>query len=464
MSPASPDGGSFRDRSGRVFHCDDRIYRTVMPSAQQDFDFVRSTGLIDKLVGKGQLVAETRVACDVLGDAATDAIYVLEHPKLPFISYPYEWSFQALKTAALLQVDIILAALEHGVTLSDATAYNVQFQGAHPVFIDGLSFRRYIDGEYWNAHRQFCDQFLNPLLLQSIIGVPHNAWYRGSLEGINAEQLNDILPWYRKLSWGVLTNVVMQARLQNSSRSDDSALRRAESRKLPLAGYKEILGGMRRLVSRLEPRGVRSTDWQGYADDNSYRAEEQTAKRAFVARFVNTVAPDMLWDMGCNTGDYSVASLQAGARRVVGFDFDHNAVDSAFRRAATNALDFLPLVLDAVNPSPAQGWAQSERQGLRQRSDADALLALALVHHLVIGKNVPLADVVDWLIGLAPQGVIEFVEKSDPMVQQLLRLRTDIFDDYNSQTFEAHLRRRAQIVKSEQVSASGRQLYWYRRD
>ena len=464
MSQARPDRASFRDRSGRVFHFEDRIFRTVMPPAREDFDFVRSTGLVDELVAKSLLVAETIVAPDALGDAAAGADYVIEHPKLPFISYPYEWSFEALKSAALLQLDVHLAALDRGVTLSDATAYNIQFLGTRAVFIDSLSFRRYVDGEYWSAHRQFCDQFLNPLLLQSALGVPHNAWYRGSLQGISAEQLSDLLPWYRKLSWGVFTNVVMQARLQNQTRANDKALRRAESRKLPLIAYKELLGGMRRMVARLQPKRTRETDWQGYADGHSYAASEEAAKREFVAGFAGSVAPAMLWDIGCNTGDYSIAALEAGAHHVVGFDFDHNAVDAAFRRASSAGLDFLPLVVDAVNPSPAQGWAQAERQGLMQRGTADALLALALVHHLAIGSNVPLHDVLRWLVGLAPQGLIEFVQKSDPMVQQLLRLREDIFDDYDQQNFETCLESHAHIVKSQQVSDTGRRLYWYRRD
>ena len=464
MGQARPDRGSFRDRSGRVYHYEDSIFRTVMPPASDDFEFVRSTGLIDEFVSKGQLVAESRVDANVLGDVAIGADYVLEHPKVPFISYPYEWSFEALKNAALLHLDIQLAALERGVTLSDATAYNVQFRGAKPVFIDSLSFRRYADGEYWTGHRQFCDQFLNPLLLQATLGIPYNAWYRGSLEGISAEHLSDILPWHKKLSWGVFTNVEMQARLQNKTRSDDSAIRRAESRKLPLAGFIELLRGMRRLVNRLDPKRARTTDWEGYADDNSYGDDEQRAKREFVAEFIKDVSPRMLWDLGCNTGDYSIAALEAGARRVVGFDFDHNAVDIAFRRSKSRGLDFLPLVIDAVNPSPGQGWAQAERQGLAQRRGANALLALALIHHLAIGKNIPLVDSLDWLVELAPQGIIEFVQKTDPMVQKLLRLRADVFDDYDQQTFEVHLGRRARIVRSQQVSDAGRRLYWYRRD
>jgi ribosomal protein L11 methylase PrmA len=433
-----------------------------MPVARDDFDFVRSTGLIDALVSSGRLVAEEQVDVSVLGDVG--AAYVLEHPKLPFISYPYEWPFGALKDAALLQLDIHLAALEHGVSLSDASAYNVQFLGARPIFIDSLSFRRYLDGEFWTAHRQFCDQFLNPLLLQSILGVPYNAWYRGSLEGIDAEALNDVLPWYSKMRWGVLTNVVMQAGLQRKSRADDGALRRAQAKKLPLVGYKELLGSMRRFVSKLAPRHGHDTDWQRYADDNSYQAEERKAKTRFVSEFVEKTNPRMLWDMGCNSGDYSVAALEAGASRAIGFDFDYKAANAAYGRAADNKLEFTPLVLDAANPSPGQGWSQAERAGLEERRSADALLALALVHHLAIGKNVPMADVLDWLIGLAPTGVIEFVQKTDPMVQELLRLREDIFEDYGQEAFEFCLGERARIVRAETVSAAGRRLYWYSRD
>ncbi len=463
MAAACPDSGSFRDRSGRIYHRGDRIFRTVMPPAVDDHRFVRDSGLIDELVASGGLIAETPVDAEVLDGAAADASVVLEHPKLAFVSYPYEWSFGALKAAALLHLDVHLAALERGVTLSDATAYNVQFSGSRPVFIDALSFRRYVDGEYWSGHRQFCDQFLNPLLLRALFGIPHNAWYRGALEGIGAEQINDLLPWYRKLRWNLFTHVVLQARLQRGTAADDAALTRAEARKLPLIGYQQILHGLRRWIAALEPRDRGATVWQGYADDNSYRSEEETAKRRFVAEFVTAEAPGTLWDVGCNTGDYSRLALESGAKRVIGFDFDPNAVEAAFERARADKQDFLPLVMDAVNPSPGQGWQQSERKGLTERADADAVVALALIHHLAIGKNIPFDQAVDWLVGLAPVGVIEFVQKTDPMVLRLLRLREDIFVDYDQQIFETLLAARARIEKVEQISAQGRRLYWYRR-
>ncbi|MBL8709364.1 MAG: class I SAM-dependent methyltransferase, partial [Rhodospirillaceae bacterium] len=187
-------------------------------------------------------------------------------------------------------------------------------------------------------------------------------------------------------------------------------------------------------------------------------------KQGFVAEMVAAVRPEKLIDLGCNTGDYSKLALQAGAASVIGFDFDLGALDRAFARAQGERLNFLPLWLDAANPSSDQGWAQGERKGFAARARADALLALALVHHLAIGRNIPLAQVVDWLIDIAPQGIIEFVPKSDPMVRQLLSLRADIFADYTEAVFRAAVERRARIRRAHAVAEGGRLLLWYERD
>ncbi len=183
MTAVRPDTGSFRDPKGRIFHRDDRVFRTIMARAAADFEFVRSSGLMGELVDKGLAVAADPVDPGVIGSHASGASFVVEHPRLAFVSYPYEWSFSALKAAALLHLEVQRKALDHGVTLSDATAYNVHFEGPRPIFIYWLSFRRYQDGEFWLGHRQFCEQFLAPLLLRAILGVPHNAWYRGNQEG-----------------------------------------------------------------------------------------------------------------------------------------------------------------------------------------------------------------------------------------------------------------------------------------
>ena len=184
-------------------------------------------------------------------------------------------------------------------------------------------------------------------------------------------------------------------------------------------------------------------------------------KKAFVSQFVNSVRPGILWDIGCNSGDMSAVALEAGAASVVGFDFDPGALDAAFAHARDCKLNFLPLYQDVTNPSPGQGWRQAERNGLAERRNADALLGLAVIHHLAIGRNIPLPDILDWVIGLAPRGVVEFVPKDDPMVQRMLLLREDIFDDYAYETFRSLLSDRASIIGEETVSSSGRVLVRY---
>lgn len=462
---AKPEPGSFRDPSGRVYKRDGRIFRTVMPPAVEDFEFVRSTGLLERMARDGRVVLAEEVSADLLGEEAAGACYVLEHPRLPFISYPYEWSFPALKAAALLQLDIYLEALESGVTLSDASAYNIQFIGARAIFIDVLSFRRYREGEFWIAHRQFCEQFVNPLLLRAMAGVSHNAWYRGSPQGILTLDLARLLPLWRKLQPKVLTHVVLQASLQRMAVKGIGAVKASvfKQASLPLPTFRRMLRKLRSWIAGLEPGGGRETLWRNYAVEHSYSSDEVRRKAGFVKAFNVATRPALLWDLGCNTGDYAVAALENGAGYVVGFDIDQGALEAAFDRAASGDLPFLPLFFDAANPPPDQGWAERERAGLHARAEADGILALALLHHLVIGHNLPLVEVVAWIIDLAPAGVIEFVPKADPMVQRMLALRADIFPHYTEESFLAAVEARARVVRTETISATGRKLVWFDR-
>jgi ribosomal protein L11 methylase PrmA len=418
--------------------------------------------LLPALIADNRVIGIEEVPADTL-DGVADCRYVLEHPALPFVSYPYEWSFSALRAAALLQLDLITEALEHDVMLSDASAYNVQFRGAQPVFIDALSFRPYRDGEYWLAHQQFCNQFLNPLLLTALGGIGFNAWFRGNFEGVRSEDLARLLPWYRKLSWRVMTHVTLLVKLQaGSERKTTARLDAARARRLPKTSLAHMVTGLRRWIVGLSPPGAKDSPWRDYESDNSYDADATDLKQAFTSRFTAAVKPSVLWDIGCNTGFYAETALQAGAATVIGFDTDAGAVEAAFARAENKQLAFLPLLLDAADPSPGQGWRGRERKSLQGRAGADGLIAYAIVHHLSIGRNIPLSDVVAWLIELAPQGVIEFVEKQDPMVQQMLRLRDDIFSDYHRDAFMAAIRDHAEIVDVCEVIEDRRVLVWYR--
>lgn len=449
------DLGSFRDPKGQVYNFNNRILRAVFSSAVADYEYVRSTRLLEKLITAGQLLPEERIDADILHTVAPDARYVLEHPRLPFVSYPYEWSFAALQTAARFHLELQLQALEHGVTLSDASAYNVQFRGAKPVFIDHLAFCRYQPGSIWYGYRQFCQQFLNPLLLRAYLGVPSNGMYRSSLEGISPVELRRLLPLYRKVQPKVFMHVVLQSSLQKNSNEETAKV--MQKINLPLSGFRNLLQSLLTWITKLTPKDQPATIWQHYSKQHPGTIE----KKALVAEFIARIQPRLVYDLGCNTGEYAKLALVSGAKTIIGFDSDHGALEQAFEQASVGNLDFLPLYMDLANPSPSQGWMETERIGLIGRGPADAILGLALIHHLAIMRNIPLAQITDWLLQLAPQGLVEFVPKSDPMVQELLRLRADIFPDYSQDYFLNCLRKKAEIVKVVSVTHTGRSLIWY---
>ena len=449
--------GSFRDPAGYVFEQGGEFFRAVTSFGAPDYKATRDAGIFAEFSKKGWLVP---IAEEIVG--ASDTPYLLKIDRIPWITYPYEWSFELLKAAALFHLDLHLDLLARGFTLSDATAYNVQFVGPKPLFIDHLSIRPYRDGEFWTGHRQFCEQFLNPLLLRAYVGRPHNAWYRGSMEGISVADMAAIMPNRRKLSWNVLTNVVLQNRFQAGTSSDATKISVRE-RRLPKQALVAMLRQLRKWISSLNPGDKQKTVWADYALTNTYSDVERDAKHRFVAEYVRDVKPTTVVDLGCNTGEYSERALASGAESVIGFDYDVQALDHAYRRTVDKGLNLLPLFLDARNPSPNQGWMGKERTGFGERVRAEGLLALAFEHHLAIAHNVPLDQLATWLVSIAPTGVIEFVPKTDPTVQKMLALRDDIFRRYETSEFERALAPVAEVIRTEVVSKSGRILFQYRR-
>lgn len=453
--------GSFRDPSGHIICLNDRIFRTVSKGAENQYR--ESRDMLALLVEEGRLVKFEEREPSELGLSPDQYPVLLEHPVIHPWSMPYEWSFALLRDAALFHLNLHLDLLDHGFTLSDASAYNVQFIGPEPIFIDHLSIRRYQEGEFWLGHKQFCEQFLNPLLLRAYLDVAPNAWFRGNLEGISTPDMAKTLPLSAKLNWCVLTNVILPAQFQKGSTSDKAARKNLKDRQLPLAGFRSLLRQLRSLIEKLRPANTSATTWANYATTTTYGDQEMSNKKSFVADFIRSAQARDVIDLGCNTGDYSKVCLQAGASKVTGFDFDQQSLDKAHERAKREKLDFLALFLDARNPSPSQGWLQAERPGFAERFTADAVIALAFEHHLTIAHNAPISDVINWITRLAPHGIIEFVPKSDPTIQKMLALREDIFPEYTKDNFEKILTSRTVVDGVQEISASGRVLYAFHR-
>ncbi|MEX2245406.1 MAG: class I SAM-dependent methyltransferase [Dehalococcoidia bacterium] len=459
--PPIIEPGSFRDPAGGVVLQGGRVFRYFSGTAGTEFLRLLDAPWFGELIRAGGVVESwplARAQAPALYALAPEITAVVEHPRIPFVSYAYEWPFQMLRAAALHQLEVTSRALANGHMVKDATPYNVQFTGTRPVFLDAGSFERHTAGEGWRAYAQFCRMFLNPLYLQAYGGIAFQPWLRSSLEGIDTDTVRGLLPLRAKLRWAVFMDVVLQSVLNRRFAKNERALRSLANRTIPDDVVRGMLARMTRTVERTR-RGRGSSAWVDYEQTKAhYSAEADAYKEAYVRRTMERDRPGTVLDLGCNTGQFSL--IAAGlADHVVAVDSDEASVDALFLRARASHPNILPLVMDLTNPSPDQGWAQAERRGFAQRAEADLALCLALIHHVAISGNVPFGRFVDWLASVARTAIVEFVPKSDPMVERLLFTRKDVYAGYTQKHFEAALAGRFTIVERSALPAGGRVLY-----
>ena len=157
--------GSFRDPAGKIYYKDNRVFRKLSVEGVKRFQELKDSDIITLSIKEGFLIGTKEIHDQIIEKSNLELI--LEHDKIPYVSYPYEWSFSQLKDAAIFHLNFHLFLLKNNATLIDASAYNVQFIGSELKFIDVLSIQKYKEGEYWKGHKQFCENFLNPLILKS---------------------------------------------------------------------------------------------------------------------------------------------------------------------------------------------------------------------------------------------------------------------------------------------------------
>ncbi|HSQ34623.1 MAG TPA: class I SAM-dependent methyltransferase [Candidatus Binatia bacterium] len=454
MSPA--DGrvpGSFRDPNGFVFRHQGRLYRQIGRPYRQEYEQLIGSGLYRELSAGGLLIRHEEVGPE---HACSPDFHVIIRPALvPFISYPYEWAFGQLRDAALLTLKIQKLALEHGMSLKDASAYNIQYVQGKPLLIDTLSFETYAEGRPWVAYRQFCQHFLAPLALMARRDVRLGQLSRIHLDGVPIDLASRLLPRTTHLRFSLLSHIHLHARSQRHYRN--TALD-ASRRTLRRFSFLALIDSLESAVAglRWQPRG---TEWADYYEQNNYTAAAMERKGNLVDEYLRTFAPRQLWDIGANTGQFS---RLAATRQIftVSLDIDPAAVELNYRqcRREDNAF-ILPLLGDITNPSPGIGWANRERMSLLERGPVDAVLALALVHHLAIGNNLPFSRIAQMLSGLCRALIIEFIPKEDSQVQRLLSSREDVFPAYHVRAFEEEFSRFFSIARCEKLSPSDRSLY-----
>jgi len=460
MSSASERvGASFRDPSGFIFKRDGVLYRQVNRAYQKAYDKLMTGGLYKSLTEKGLLIPHEEVS-EPPADA--DLAYKVIRPQVvPFISYPYEWSFTQLKDAALLTLAATRAGLEQGMVLKDASAYNIQFVGGKPVLIDTLSFDQYKEGAPWDAYRQFCQHFLTPLALASMVDIRLVQLLRVYIDGIPLDLASELLPARTKLGLaGLAVHIHLHAKAQQQY--SDKQVSQARAVNLSKAAFRSMLDSLEKTIQPLkwEPQG---TEWGNYYNITNYSDDALKTKGEIVGRFVEKAAPHTAWDLGANNGLFSRELSRRGVETTAS-DIDPAAVEQDYLAVKANAEQhLLPLVIDLTNPSPALGWEHHERESMLERGPVDLVMALALIHHLAISNNVPLSSVAQFFSSAGKWAIVEFVPKSDSQVKRLLATRKDIFDRYTEEGFEEAFSGCFTIEEKAPIPGSERTLYLFKR-
>lgn len=448
---------SFRDPSGFLYYKKGHLFRQVNSKYKDDYDHLINSGLYQALVGQVLLIPHQEVKEE---PAVQDMAYkVIKPERIPFISYPYEWCFSQLKDAALTTLKIQKIVFEYGMSLKDSSAYNIQFWQGKPVMIDTLSFERYKEGMPWVAYRQYCQHFLSPLALMAYKDSRFNQLLRLYIDGIPLDLTSKLLPKRTYFKFSFLSHIHLHAKSQEHF-ADKSV--EAKTRKMSSQSFRALIDNLEATTRRIKWRPP-NTEWGSYYKDTNYSNESFNLKKEIIADYLERIKPKTLWDLGSNTGEFSRIASQKNIQ-TISFDIDQVAVEKNYlQMVEKKELNVLPLLLDLTNPSPDIGWQNNERISLLKRGPVEAVMALALIHHLAISNNLPLTMIADFFNSICQYLIIEFVPKSDSQVKRLLTTREDIFPDYKQDFFENEFGKYFVIKSVDKLGDSERTLYLMQR-
>jgi ribosomal protein L11 methylase PrmA len=454
--------GSFKDPYGSVFYFNNRVYRTLTDDAYAIFRDLSDRGVLETFISRGFLMdSRLKPVSDVVGLPASvsPSGFVIEQDKIPVLTYPYEWCFSQLKDAALKTLDFLECCLENDLMLKDATAFNLSLYNGDLRFFDVLSIEPYKENQPWMAYRQFCQQFLFPLLLASYKGMDTQFLMRGYFQDLSASHVKHYFSGFDIFKPGVLKHVTLLSMMEKSYESKEIKVKDAmKQTHFPKVLIENNVKNLRKTIAGLS-YFVPKSEWSDYITECNYEDKDRDTKHNFIEAFLDSEKPKTVIDLGCNTGEYSYLASKS-ADVVVSADSDALSIERLYERVKTDGTqNIIPMVTNLLNPTPALGWALGERKSFFERFNGiDGFFALALVHHICISGNVPVTKCVEMLANLGKSGVVEWVDKKDEQVQKLLRNREDVFGDYTWENFEDALKQNFKILKVEETHGGNRKL------
>jgi hypothetical protein len=412
---------------------------------------VSYTDKYNRLVEKNILIPHQTITENLTG--LPNWHLTLQPEPIPFISYPYEWCFDTLKDAALLTLEAAKEAMNFGMMLKDASAYNIQLYKGKPIFIDSLSFEQYDKQKPWVAYRQFCEHFFAPLALMHYLKKPFQNLFAAHVDGIPLPLAKAILPFKSKFNLHSYLHLHLHTSL--ATKKDLKMKASGTFSKQKMQNLLQSLENGVRSFSFSERSGV----WSDYYEEAHQRNDYITAKKEVVKKWLAQIPLESLLDAGANEGEFSNLVLDE-TNYIISADFDHCAVNKLYNKTKQKGITHIyPLLVDFSKPSPALGVNNQERFSFLQRTKVDAVLALALIHHLTIGKNIPFDKITELFSSIGKWLILEFVPREDKKIQFMLEHKKDLYSWYSETEFVKSFGKKFAIVEKQTISNTGRTLY-----
>lgn len=442
---------SYRDPSGFVFLHEGKYYRQVNRCYTENYALLNESGLYDRLVKEKKLIPH--IELDENFSRSGEWYCTLLPEQITFLSWPYEWCFGQLKDAALLTLNILKDAVQHGMVLKDATPFNIQFKNGRPVFIDTLSFEKYDCSQPWIAYRQFTETFIVPLLLCVYRSPEMLKLLQVYPDGIPLPLAAKWLPSRSRFNLNVFLHIFLQNKI--AQKPNRKAVTRPAFSQAKLLS---IVNNLSSFISGMQLKNQKTT-WNNYYDETVPDKEYVTEKLSVVSDWLKEFPVKTVLDAGTNTGLFANTAATY-AETVIAIDSDTGCINSLYKycKQSGNA-NILPLLIDICQPTPSTGWRNAERSSFLNRCKVDMVLALALIHHLVIARNIPLQQLAETLNILTEYLIIEFIPREDGKVQQMLLHRKDIFPYYTLKTFEDTFSPFFETLRKVKVGDTDRSLF-----